>query len=161
MDIGHFYFLSNSYFIDFPDPQLMRNKEDIDGQPHGRPCFYALQDTSTGLFWMIPCSSRIKKYQEVYLTKMFKDKRCDTIAFGEVLGHQTAFLIQNMCPVSQKYIKDEYRDRQSGLPVKISGITEKELLQKAQKVLILTHQGKKLIFPDVVAIEAALLAKAP
>jgi hypothetical protein len=92
---------------------------------------------------------------------MFKYKRCDTIAFGEMLGHQTAFLIQNMCPVSQKYINNEYIDRRSGLPVKISGITEKELLRKAQKVLLLTHRGMRLIFPDVIAIEAALLAKAP
>jgi hypothetical protein len=158
MDIGHFYFLSDSYFVDFPDLKLMRNKEDIAGQTHNRPCFYALQDASTGLFWMIPCSSRIAKYRDVYSRKMLRYGRCDTIAFGEVLGHETAFLLQNMCPVSQKYISNEYMDRQSGLPVRISGTTEEDLLQKAQKVLLLTHKGMRLIFPDVIAIEKTLLA---
>ena len=29
MDIGHFYYLNDQYFIDFPDPKLMQNKETI------------------------------------------------------------------------------------------------------------------------------------
>ena len=27
MDVGHFYFLSDKYFIDFPDKYLMQNHE--------------------------------------------------------------------------------------------------------------------------------------
>ena len=36
---------------------------------------------------------------------MQKYHRCDTIVFGEVLGHEKAFLIQNMCPITEKYMK--------------------------------------------------------
>ena len=48
MDTGHFYFLSDQYFIDFPDSNLMQNKETINGQSHGRPCFYGEFNLDSG-----------------------------------------------------------------------------------------------------------------
>lgn len=50
MDKGHFYYINDQYFIDFPDTMLMKNKETISGQPHDRPCFYAFEDQRTGLY---------------------------------------------------------------------------------------------------------------
>ena len=70
MDAGHFYYIKDQYFIDFPDLFLMQNKETIDGQPHDRPCFYAFLDSSTGLYWMIPFSHEIQKYRAVYNKKI-------------------------------------------------------------------------------------------
>lgn len=57
MDIGHFYFIDEKYFIDFPDDKLMRNHEKINGIAHNRPCLYAFQDASTGIYWAVPFSS--------------------------------------------------------------------------------------------------------
>ena len=57
MEIGHFYYIDDQYFKDFPDPYLMQNKEKVNEQLHDRPCFYAFQDSNTQLFWMIPFSS--------------------------------------------------------------------------------------------------------
>ena len=48
MEIGHFYYIDDQYFKDFPDPYLMQNKEKVNGQLHDRPCFYAFQDSNTG-----------------------------------------------------------------------------------------------------------------
>ena len=31
------YFLSDQYYIDFPDDKLMKNKDVIQGVPHSRP----------------------------------------------------------------------------------------------------------------------------
>ena len=107
MEIGHFYYIDDQYFKDFPDPYLMQNKEKVNGQLHDRPCFYAFQDSNTQLFWMIPFSSQVSKFKGIYNKKMQKYHRCDTIAFGEVLGHEKAFLIQNMCPITEKYMKNE------------------------------------------------------
>ena len=40
MDVGHFYFLSDKYFIDFPDKYLMQNHEEkVD--LHRYFCFFA------------------------------------------------------------------------------------------------------------------------
>lgn len=159
MDIGHFYYITDQYFIDFPDGNLMRNKEQVNGQVHDRPCFYAFQDTTTGLFWMIPFSSQVSKYKAIYNKKISKYRNCDTIVFGDVLGHEKAFLIQNMCPVTTKYIKNEYIDGHTNIPVRIDGALEKTLISKATKVLTLQRKGVNLIFPDVLDIEAKLLAE--
>lgn len=156
MDNGHFYYINDQYFLDFPDPLLMRNKENINGQAHDRPCFYAFEDSATGLYWMIPFSSQIAKYRGYYNKKLQKYHHCDTITFGYVLGHEKAFLIQNMCPVTQKYIKNEYIDSATCVPVRVDGISEKELLEKARRVLALQRKGIKLIFPDVLSIETRL-----
>lgn len=157
VDSGHFYFLDDSYFSDFTDRYLMQNKERIGGQIHDRPCFYAFEDASVSdLYWLIPFSSRIEKFEQIYESKMAKYHHCDTIVFGEVLGHKKAFLIQNMCPVTAQYIRNEYIDSRSKTPVRINKALEKELITKAKRVLALERQGKKLIFPNVLSIEQKL-----
>ena len=157
MDVGHFYYLEDQYFIDFPDPFLMQNKETVNGQAHDRPCFYAFLDQSTGLYWMIPFTHDVNKFRVHYNRKVEKFGKCDTIDFGYVLGHEKAFLIQNMCPVTPKYIKNKYMDSRFSVPVRVDGVFEKNLIAKAKKVLALQRKGIKLIFPDVLKIEAELL----
>jgi hypothetical protein len=156
---GHFYYITDQYFTDFPDSYLMQNKESVNGQIHDRPCFYSFQDKNTGLYWMIPISSQTDKFRKIHDKKFQKYHRCDTIVFGKVLGHEKAFLIQNMCPVTEKYVKNEYIDSLTNTPVKIDGALARDLLAKARKVLALQRNGSKLIFPDVIAIENQLKGK--
>ncbi len=158
MDIGHFYFLEDQYFIDFPDTYLMKNREVVNNVAHDRPCFCAFYDSSKGLYWMIPFSSKTAKFHTIHQQKIQKYGYCDTIAFGDVLGHEKAFLIQNMCPVTPQYVKNEYIDSASNLPVRLDGQTEKEIIQKAKKVLALQRKGIPLIFPNVLKIEQELLS---
>jgi hypothetical protein len=106
---------------------------------------------------MIPFSSQVSKYRIYYNQKVAKYKQCDTIAFGYVLGCEKAFLIQNMCPITATYIKNEYIDKSTNSPVRISRNFEHELVTKAKRVLALQRKGIKLIFPDVLSIEAKLL----
>ena len=73
------------------------------------------------------------------------------------MGHEKAFLIQNMCPITEKYIKNEYYDSRARISVRINGQLEKELKQKANKILALQRKGIKLIFPEVLVIEQKLL----
>ena len=158
MEHGHFYYINDQYFVDFPDDKLMQNKEIINGVSHDRPCFYAFKDNRTNLFWLIPFSSQTKKFRDIYNKKVARYGKCDTITFGEVLGFEKAFLIQNMCPVLPQYIKNEYLDKKS-VPVRISGDLEKEIISKAKRVLALQRKGINLIFPDVIKIEQELLKK--
>ena len=152
MDLGHFYYISDQYFQDFSDPYLMQNKEAINGHIHDRPCFYSFQDKITGLYWMIPFSSQINKFQKIYNDKINKYGRCDTIVLGEVLGYRKAFLIQNMCPITSKYVKNEYLDSKTQTPVRIDWELENRLNKSAARVLTLQRQGKRLIFPNVLEI---------
>ncbi len=99
------------------------------------------------------------KFREYYNAKIAKYGKCDTIIFGDVLGYEKVFLIQNMCPVTEKYIKNEYMDRRLLIPVRIDGRLEAEIISKAKKVLALQRKGIKLIFPDVLKIERELLKR--
>ena len=154
---GHFYFISDEYFTAFPDPRLMSNREQLSGSSHDRPCFCAFMDRKTGLFWLIPISSQLSKFRSLYQSKLAKRGRCDTIDFGFVLGHEKAFLLQNMCPVSEQYIHNEYLDPLQNKPVQLDGAFEHQLMQKARKVLALQRKGIPLIFPDVLSIEKQLI----
>ena len=157
MDVGHFYFIDDTYFIDFPDGNLMRNGPTVAGVSHGRPCFYSFYDLHQQIYWVIPISSKVSKYRSVYSHKIKKYGSCDTLAFGLVLGVEKAFLIQNMCPVTPKYISSEYYDQSANIPVRVNGVFERELKTKAKRVLALQRKGLNLIFPDVRTIESELL----
>lgn len=159
MVLGNLYFITEQYFIDFPDRFLMKNKEMVNGVLHDRPSYYAFSDRSVPeIYWMIPFSSKYSKYKNIYAHKVEKHKRCDTLVFGKVMGEDKAFLIQNMCPIVQSYIKNEYLDVNTGLPVTISKTLAIELDSKARRVLNLYHRGyHNLIFPNIEYIEQSLI----
>lgn len=158
MEKGHFYFIKDQYFADFQDKYLMQNKETINGRAHGRPCYFAYLDEKTNLYWAVPISSQVEKYEIYYKNKIKRYGRCDTIVFGEVLGHKKAFLIQNMCPITEDYIEKEYLDHSSNeIPVLLDKRIEIDLEKKVKKVLVLLRRGKSVIYPDVLKIETELL----
>ena len=158
MEVGHFYFLDNQYYQDFNDDKLMSNHETVDGEVHGRPCYCCINTSDNGIYWAIPISSQVEKYRKIYDKKIDKNGKCYTIDFGEVLGAERAFLIQNMCPVTDDYVKDEYQHL--GVPVAIDYMTYKRIVSKATKVSALVHnKNSHLIFPDVLKIEKTLKAK--
>jgi len=158
MKIGNFYFIDDQYFIDFPDPNLLGNKKGVSGQAHDRPCFFSFPSGNGKIHWRIPISSKVGKYRAIHKKKVARSGSCDTLVFGNVLGHPKAFLIQNMCPVTVEYINNEYEDS-NAVPVRVDGLLEQQLIQAGKKVLALVRKGHHhLIFPDVLSIEKILLA---
>ncbi len=154
--MNNFIFLKNSYFETFGDKNLMKNKETVNGTLHGRPCFITIVEERTGIKWVVPISSQVEKYKRIYEKKR---KPCDTLVFGYVMGKRKAFLIQNMCPVIDKYIEEIYIEKKTNKPVSISNTLSTELEIKAKKVLDLYFQGIKVIFPDVYKIRESLLSE--
>lgn len=156
MTEGKFYFISDDYYTRFKDCGLLGNKEIVAGKPHGRPCYFVFCDNRTGLYWMVPISSRVEKYSAIYDKNIKKYGRCDFIVFGDVLGYRKAFLVQNMCPISLRYLSETYLDRYDS-PVSVESNLDKEITAQAKKVLALTRKGIKLVFSDILRIEAELL----
>ncbi len=97
------------------------------------------------------------RFKRIYKHKINKYGFCDTIVFGPVLGHDKAFLIQNICPATSYYIDHVYLDQQTGSPVRVDGVLEKQLIIKAKKIIALQRKGARLIFPDVLNIEKQLV----
>ena len=145
------YFLSNEYYQDFPDDKLMQNKDTIDGVLHSRPRFFAFPDARVPeIYWIVPISSKYEKYRRIEQDKIKKYGRCNTIRFGTVLGRNTAFLIQNMCPATEKYLTP-YIDKNKQ-PIRIDGRVAADVEKNARSALALAKRGAKVIFPDVFAI---------
>lgn len=152
INLGHFYFLRDDYYEKFQDANLMRGGED----GRKRPCFCAVKDSSSKVFWMIPISSKVEKYKKEHDKKIEKYGNCDTILFGQVLGHEKAFLIQNMFPTTEIYIDSEYLH--DGKSVAIEGQFAKMLSRSVNKILAMLRHGKtNLVFTDVLGIEKSLL----
>ena len=82
MELYSFYFIQDTYFQVFTDPYLMRNHKVKGSKQANRPYFFSFRDEETGLFWMIPVSSQIEKYEIIYQRKLRRIGKCETIMFA-------------------------------------------------------------------------------
>lgn len=151
MGTAQFYFLSDQYYEDFPDDKLMKNKELINGNVGKRPCFYTFPDIKNpSIYWIVPISSKYEKFKKIEEQKVEKYGECITIRFGTVLNRKTAFLIQNMCPATEKYLT-AYIDK-NNIPIQIDNRVAEDITRNARKALGIAKRGAKVIFPDIFKI---------
>ena len=159
IDVGYFYFIKDSFFDIIDDSELMKNKEN----GNKRPCYYCIKSKKyDNIIWFIPVSTKIDKYKRIYDSKiqkqikLGKNPSIDTIVFGDVANTYSAFLIQNMFPVTLDYIESQYMKNK--VPIKVSKQLETEIIYKANKVLNLYNHGmKNIVFPDIDNILKKLL----
>ena len=59
MEKNGFYIIKDKFFEDMNEPYLKGNK------PGNRPHYYYFEDSKTGIYWMIPISSRVGKYEKI------------------------------------------------------------------------------------------------
>ena len=160
INIGCFYFIKDSFFDIIDDPELMQNKEN----GNKRPCYYCFKSkTYDDIIWFIPVSTKIEKYQKIYNNKIQKQIKLgkklsiDTIVFGNVANTYSVFLIQNMFPVTKKYVESQYIKNK--IAIRLSNKLQTEVIYKANKVLNLYNHGmKNIIFPNVDKILEQLLS---
>ena len=141
------------------DQELMKNKEN----GNKRPCYYCFKSKEyEDIIWFIPVSTKIDKYQKIYNNKiqkqikLGKNPSVDTIVFGNVANTYSAFLIQNMFPVTKKYVESQYIKNR--VPIRLSNKLQIEIIYKANKVLNLYKHGmKNIVFPNIDRILEQLL----
>ena len=112
------------------------------------------EDTNTGIYWIIPLSSQIDKYKRIVENKEKVGKPCDIIHIVKLDdSRQSAFLIQDMFPITDEYIEREYTIAGNHLML-TSEHTAKEIEQKAKKVMGMLKRGVKFTptQPNVLAI---------
>lgn len=144
---GNFYYLTNEYYDRFNGCGIMKNKDEDELGRHGRPCYYCF--ACDGFYWMVPISSRVEKYEEIYNEKIKKYPNYDGIRFGYVNGKKRAFLLQNVCPATDKYIDCEYRIERNTVPVRISDSLSKELNGIVRKIIRLHNKGVRIVLSDL------------
>lgn len=147
MESGKFYYITEEYYQRFPKCGLMGNKDSDESGRHGRPCFYCFQYEE--YYWMIPISSKIDKYRTLYQEKIKRYPSYDGIRFGYVNGQYRAFLIQNACPVTPRYIDCVYCIENNSVPVTIDPSLASELNGLMRKVIRLYKKGIKIVITDL------------
>lgn len=148
MEKTGFYIIKDQFFTDMEEPYLKGNKKG------NRPHYYCFEDTKTGIYWMIPLSSRIDKYRRIMEKKREKGKPCDTLHIAKLDNDQeSVFLIQDMFPITEKYIDREFTIAGNHLKLTSEHVA-KEIERKAKKVLGMLRRGVKFTptQPDVMAI---------
>lgn len=150
-----FYIIKDKFFEDMSDPYLKQNKAE------SRPHYYCFEDTHTGIYWMIPLSSRIVKYRRIIDKKEKSGKHCDTIQIIKLDNNrESVFLIQDMFPITEEYIEREYTIAGNHLML-TSEHSAKEIERKSRKVLGMLKRGIKFTptQPDVLSILKKLKEK--
>ena len=151
--IGNFYFVSDSFFEKVDEPNLKINYEATK-----RPHYFALKDKKTDLLWLVPCSSKVEKFKKI-IEKRNQFKRPNgAIKIVTVQGKKTVLLLQDMFPINQKYITNQYI--RGGQAVKIANKNVlADIERSARKISILLRKGVKFTptQPDIIRIERLML----
>ena len=146
---GQLYFISDSFFEIVGDPFLKINHEDTK-----RPHYFALKDVSSSLFWLVPCSSKVDKFEEIIRQRQERRKQTDGIQIVTIQDRKMALLFQDMFPTSEQYIQEPYI--RGGQAVRIADPKVIQALEKkARKVIGLLRRGIRFTptQPDALRIE--------
>lgn len=150
---GSLYFVSDDFFAKIQDPYLKINYENTK-----RPHYFAFKDNRTGLYWLVPCSSKIEKFERLIQKKQEQHKPTDTIQIVKIFDRKTVLLFQDMFPVIAAYIDSPYI--KGGQPVRIADPKLIQDMEKnARKIINLLHRGVRFTptQPDVMRIEKIML----
>ena len=124
----------------------------------GHPHYFALKDSQTELLWLVPCSSKVEKYEKIISKRLKYGRPNDTIKIVTVQDKKSVLLLQDMFPTREKYITNQYI--RGGQAVKIADVNViAEIERSARKVAILLRKGVKFTptQPNVLKIETKML----
>lgn len=133
---GYVYHIKDSYFELANDERLMRNHEGNLSRPN-----YFCVKLNSDILWFIPMSGKVEKYEQIINNKIAKYKKCDTIVIGNYRGKKHAFLLQNMFPITSKYI--DHIDTVKGKALQVPSETRQIVLNKVNKIFKLKKQRNK------------------
>lgn len=142
------YFIKDEFFEKMNDPYLKSNKKEK------RPHFYCFKEEDSEIYWMIPLSSRIEKYEKIIESKKTNKKPCDILHIVKLdNGKKSVFLIQDMLPVTEEYISDKYMIGENHMVLTSEHVIN-EINKKAKKINKLLRLGIKFTptQPDVISI---------
>lgn len=142
------YNIKDKYFEDFKCDFMTDNKHE------NRPFYYCFSDAE-GNLWFIPLSSQTEHYQ----LKIDKDTKrygdCLFYHIGKINGIDRVFLIGNMIPIIEKYIKKPYTISDMHYVVANKKLI-KAVQKKAKKYLALIKYGNLTPNIDIMKIKHEL-----
>lgn len=138
LETGYVYHIKDEYFEFAKDEKLMKNHEN----GNTRPTYFCIKNANSKILWFIPMSSKVEKYKKLQEQKIKKNGVCDTIVIGKYRRIDAAFLIQNIFPITEKYI--DHIDTIRNEAVSVVEGTQKEITDKVNKIFMLKSKRYKL-----------------
>lgn len=143
------YLVSDQYFSDYPNIRHMSKKHE------GRPYYLAVKGDN-GILWLIPLSTKVEKYSAKIAADEKKYGECLFYYIAKVKGRDNAFLIGNVIPASEQYIKKPFTVL--GKPFVIEDKKDiKKIRSKLSRYLTLVRRGMMKPAVDILEIERKLL----
>lgn len=157
MTLCGFYILKDEFFTEMNDPYLKNNKNE------SRPFYYCVRESreEQNIYWMIPLSSRVEKYKRIIGAKLENKRPCDGLYICKLpSGAESAFLIQDIFPITDKYVERAYTLGSNPLILPYKKDVD-AIENKAKKVIRLIKNGIKLTptSPDIISILKKLNGK--
>jgi len=146
---GCLYFIDDAFFEKVNDPYLKINYDNT-----SRPHYMAFFDASSSLYWLVPCSSKVEKYEKIIKQKQKNRRPTDSIKVVKIQDNKSVLLFQDMFPTSARYIKEQYI--RGGQAVYIADPKLVAELEKiARKIINLLKRGVRFTptQPNILAIE--------
>lgn len=140
LETGYVYHIKDEYFEFVKDEKLMKNHEN----GNTRPTYFCIKNTNSKVLWFIPMSSKVEKYKKIQEQKIKKSGVCDTIVIGKYRRKESVFLIQNIFPITEKYI--DHIDTIRNQAVAVVEGTKKEITYKVNKIFTLKSKRNKSNF---------------
>lgn len=137
LETGYVYHIKNEYFKFAKDDKLMKNHEN----GSSRPTYFCIKNEDNKILWFIPMSSKVEKYKKLQNQKIQKNGICDTIVIGKYRGRESAFLIQNIFPITEKYI--DHIDVIRNKAVAVVEGTKNEITSKVNRIFMLKSKRNK------------------
>ena len=149
-ETGYLYHIKDEFFSVVNDENLMSNHE----RGKKRPTYFTIKDKE--ILWFIPLSSKVEKYKKIVDKKMKKYGVCNSILIKNVLGKESAILIQNAFPTLEKYI-DHVPLLENGTPAKVIDSTCDEIFSNFLQMLKLKKKGLNFFFTDIDRIKKQMI----
>lgn len=150
---GHLYFISDAFFEKVKDPNLK-----VDYENTKRPHYFAFYDKKTGLHWLVPCSSKVEKFQAIIDRRTAEHKPTNIIQIVTIQDKKSVLLFADMFPVIEKYIAEAYT--RGGNSVYLADPKQVEYLEKnAKKVVEMLERGIRFTptQPDIKSISQMMM----
>ena len=150
IETGYLYHIKDDFFDLINDENLMTNHE----RGRKRPTYFTIRDKD--ILWFIPLSSKVDKYKKIIDKKVKKYGVCNTIMIRNILGHESAILLQNAFPTLEKYI-DHIHVLENGKPAKVIDTICDEILENFNQIMKLKRIGINLFFTNIDYIKEKML----
>lgn len=156
------YNISDEYFEEFPDEDLLHNHSPDEYGRRDRPYLFAFRDTNNeSIVWMIPATTNYEKYSKI--EKKYREKygrpSHKYFFYTNEDGLSSVYLIQNICPVTENYVSE--RNDILGFQQTINSECAEVIRDYAKEVLSDYEMGfdQYKIFPNVLEIYKSLEEK--